>query len=190
MLESKDDVFKWLAEHTGERFFYVLLKAPAWIEYKAHLLDVFVDLGRRLETNSELVRQLIRDNNWRYGMFGNVLAILQGDATFAIDMAWRIAQWSWAAPQLAAGFAILSDGTVTTPLEDCLEVATEESCPKTVLSAYAALKLIGHTKATDFEKTPLIEHLQSLEWENWISWADNYWQVWKKYKGLCTVENG
>ncbi len=190
MLESKDEVFKWLTEHTGERFFYVRLKQAIWIEYKAYLLDVFIDLGRRLATNSELVRQLIRDNNWRYNTFGNVLAILQGDANFTTDMAWRITQWSWIAPQLAAGFVILADCHSNAILEHCLETATEESRPKTVLSAYMALKLIGHTKATDFEKTSLFERLQLLDPDNCILRADRYWQVWKKYKGLCTVEIG
>lgn len=190
MFRTYDDVYNWLTAQTRQRSPSEELRVSRRIERKPQILYAFVELGKILTTNSALVYGFLQNSNWRQNMVGNAIAILQGDSRFLPDIVAAIIRGSWVAPQLAAGFAILSDGTVTTPLEDCLEVATEESRPKTVLSAYAALKLIGHAKATDFEKTSLFEHLQSLDSDYCIVLADDYWQVWKKYKGLCTVEIG
>lgn len=94
-------------------------------------------------------------------------------------MAWRLANWNWVAPQLAAGIAIVDQGGGIDLVQKIVEEATEESNPKVVLSAYSALSFMNSPIAAEFEASPLFEHLNNADaWDGSVSIARRHWDFW------------
>jgi hypothetical protein len=59
------------------------------------------------------------------------------------------------------------------------EETPPECEPKTILSAYAALKFLGHPKAREFDQTAVFPELISADHDRCLTIAMSHWNFWK-----------
>lgn len=143
------------------------------------LLRNYHTLGHGLRRFPEFVQELVRGKNWRPTLIGVIVVILLRAVEYQADMAWRLANWSWVAPQLAVGIAIVDQGQGEYLVRGIVREATEESNPKVVMSAYTALSFMNSPIAAEFEASPLFEHLKKADaWGDSISIAKRHWDFW------------
>lgn len=185
MFTSTKDVIRWLGTDSKRVPYYLHLLNLKWssegIDYD---LNRYSELAMQLKENPEVIRALIRDPEWRPTLIGNALTILLKDSRFQNDLIWRLVNWTWVAPQVAAGIAIVSDALSIPELEMLLANASDESNPKTVLSAYSALKLCGSYKAKQFETTQLYNALNAKDQDNCIEKVERHWNFWRNVKAI------
>lgn len=151
-----------------------------------HDLNRYSELALRLRESPEVIRTLIREPNWRPTLLGNALTILLRDPQFQNDLVWRLVNWTWVAPQVAVGIALVSDAALIPELEILLANTSGKSHPKTILSAYFALKLRGSEKAKQFETSLLYNELKAEDRDNCIEIAERHWNFWKNIKPVTT----
>ncbi len=142
-------------------------------------LNKFGLLALFLKRKPRTVRKLIKCFNWRAVLVGNAVVILLRAKEFQKDLIWRLENETWVSPQIAAGIALLDDGLAEKELQRIIETATEESNPKTIMSAYISLKFLGSRFANDFEKTELFKILKAKDYDNSIGIAEHHWNFWK-----------
>lgn len=143
------------------------------------LLRKYRSLAAGLRRSPEFVRELVRDNNWRPTLIGVIVVVLLRAVEHQADMAWRLANWNWVAPQLAVGIAIVDKGGGLDLVRKIVEEATEESNPKVVLSAYSALSFMNSPIVAEFEASPLFEHLKKADaWDGSVNIAKRHWDFW------------
>lgn len=189
MFSDLHEIRPWLQARTdlspyGGR----LLKMAYPPEHKARLFEVYTELARHLQAQPEITRRLLRGETggWYSHLIGNVIAILQRNAEVSIELAQRIMEGSFAAPQLAAGFALTTQGDGVAELEQFLDTIHYEpssslppDAPKKYLSAYAALKLLGTATADTFSQKPVFEQLTALDRDSCVGWTERYYREWK-----------
>ena len=128
------------------------------------------ELARLMVPYPDTTRLLLKAG-WRDTLIGNMIAILQRTPRFEVEQALGIINSSWVAPQLAAGFALTTHGESIPLLEAFIELAIQDQYqqnPKSIMSAYAALKLLGSKKADIFEQTATFAELRSNDGDKCI----------------------
>jgi hypothetical protein len=147
----------WSAlDSSGASARYALLLNSATIE----TLEPFFQVAAQVRTRPALIAPLIGDVNWRITLVGTALAVLVREETLTESMVERLVSGSWVAPQLAAGIASMPHaGAQLDPLREFLAQCTLESDPKSCMSAYAALSLLGDPIARTFDATPVFAEL-------------------------------
>jgi hypothetical protein len=179
MLLSVSEVFEWLGVDEKGVPYHLHLLQPEWSpDGKGADLIRFRELSIKLKSSPIIVRQLIRDDNWRPTLIGNAVAILLRATEFENDLMWRLSKPTWVAPQVAVGIAMLSNGSIETDLRQLLAIASEESSPKMILSVYCALKFIGSKIANEFEETELFKRLKLKDQDDCIRIAEANWSYW------------
>lgn len=185
MITSVEDVIKWLGSDSKGVPYYLHLLNLKWSpEGREYDLNRYIELAVQLKESPEVIRALIRSENWRPTLVGNAVAILMRDSQFRGDLIWRLVSWTGVAPQVAAGIALVSDSTSMPALETVLAEVSTESSPKTVLSAYSALKLCGSDEAERFEATPIYAALRAKDQHNCIGIAEQHWDFWKDVEAV------
>jgi hypothetical protein len=147
-------------------------------------LDDLLDRYRRFAVGlcdaPEFVRDLIRDKNWRPTLMGLTVVILLRAVEYQADMAWRLANGNWVAPQLAVAIALVDEGKGVDLVRGIVDSATEESNAKVVMSAYSALSFLKSPIAYEFEASPLFEHLKNADsYDDSLGIAKRHWDFWK-----------
>lgn len=143
------------------------------------LLSKYRRLAAGLRESPEFVRELILDKNWRPTLMGVIVVILLRACEYQADMAWRLANRNWVAPQLAVGIALVDQGNGVDLVRKIVENATEESNPKVVMSAYCALSFMESPLALEFETSPLFENLKNADaYDGSIGIAKRHWDFW------------
>jgi hypothetical protein len=179
-INNVDDVFDWIGNDSSDVPHYLHLLHLEWSpEGMEKDIKHYCTLAIKLKNNPEIVRELIRHDNWRATLVGNAMAILLRTSEFEDDLLWRLQNWSWVSPQIAAGIGILSGGSAIPALEMILANASHDSDPKTILSAYSALQFLGSKKAKAFENNLLFDSLKSADDDNCIEVAKHHWNFWK-----------
>ncbi|MDQ6786224.1 MAG: hypothetical protein M3033_05325 [Acidobacteriota bacterium] len=159
------------------------------VPYHLHLLNLkfgdeglesYRKLALNLKDSPKLISELIRDVNWRPTLVGNAITILLRTKEFHKDLIWRLENGSWVSPQIAVGIALLNANLAEKELNKIIENASEESNPKTIMSAYSSLKFLESNFAKKFEQTKLFEVLREKDsWDNSIKIAEQHWNFWK-----------
>jgi hypothetical protein len=199
MFEDLSDIYDWLYEESGEKriMVYLCLLKLNWSDNEEHTayikgrLRVYAKLAQILSSSPETVRRFILAPDWRYQLIGNAVAILQQEPAFADDILTHLLEYSWIAPQLAAGFALLnSDGKNILRLEKAFSQPAERVPDRTKMAAsiYAALKLTGSETASAFEQSPLFQALHPDDGDSWIELVNRHYQFWKAYPLRCADE--
>lgn len=185
MLTSVEDVIRWLGtDSKGVPYYLHLLNlnwSPEGLDYD---LSRYSELTVQLKGSPKVIRALIRESGWRPTLVGNALAILLRGSEFQNDLIWRLVNWTGVAPQVAVGIALVSNTPSIPELGMLLANASSESNPKTVLSAYAALKLCDSEKAEQFRTTALYDTLKAKDQHNCIRIAEYHWDFWKNIKAI------
>lgn len=175
------EVFDYLGLNSQGVPFYLHLLNLYWGEDGKDLaMKKYRDLASKLKDSPEIISELIRDINWRPTLVGNATVILLRGKEFRKDLFWRLENGSWVAPQIAVGIALLNANSVEKELNKIIKNASEESNPKTIISAYSSLKFLESEIANEFEKTTLFEALKEKDsWDNSIKIAEQHWNFWK-----------
>lgn len=148
-------------------------------------LKKYKELAFDLREKPAVIRKLIRAETWRSHLVGNAVGIILREKRVLKDMIWRLENRSWVAPQLAVGIALLDDGFAKKKLQRIIENASEESNPKTIMSAYSSLKFLESEFANEFEKTELFNILKEKDaWDNSIDIAKHQWNFWKNIEPI------
>lgn len=138
-----------------------------------------------VKDSTKFIGNLIKDINWRPTLMGNAIVILLRAKEFQKDMIWRLEKGSWVSPQLAVGIALIDDGFAETELIRIIGNASEESNPKTIMSAYSSLKFIESEFANHFEKTELFLILKEKDaWDNSTEIAKQHFEFWKNIEPI------
>lgn len=138
-----------------------------------------------LKKSPQVITELIRDANWRPTLVGNAFTILLREEKFQSDLIWRLENWSWVAPQIAVGIALIDKGSAEKELERILENASEDSNPKTIMSVYSSLKFLESNIAEKFEGNKLFNILKEKDyWDKSIDIAEKYWNFWKEIEPI------
>ncbi len=153
-------------------------------EEKEASLNKFRLLALYLKRKPRTIRKLIKCFNWRSVLVGNAVVILLRAKEYQKDLIWRLENETWVSPQLAVGIALLDDGLAEKELHRIIETATEESYPKTIMSAYISLKFLESPFANDFEKTDLFKILKAKDYDNSIGIAEHHWNFWKNIEPI------
>jgi hypothetical protein len=190
VFDTRNDVFDWLIEKTASPTFHLKLLHGK----KGHLPEfaaIFRECAFLMTPYPQTTRSLLLQGlaGWRGHLVGNMIAILQNMPTFETDQALSLIGGSWVAPQLAAGIALTTQGQAMPLLEAFLELAIEDQhllFPKSMLSAYATLKLVGSQKADEFEQTERFTQLQASDRDNCIERTYRYYEsdLWEREAGI------
>jgi hypothetical protein len=185
MFHHMSDVFDWLIEKTGDKSFYVRL-FKGNIRNKKEVAPIFRECACLMTSYPDTTRALLQGHygGWRGAGVGNMIVILQQTYIFEVEQVLSIMGGPLAAPQLAAGFALTTQGQSIPLLEAFLEMGIEEKYqqyPTGILSAYAALKLLGSEKANEFERTSTFADLQAADPHNCVGMTYAYYNldVWR-----------
>ncbi len=144
------------------------------------VLSKYNDLALSLKDSPKIIKHLIRDPNWRPTLVGNAVVMLLKAHSLQKDLIWRLENGSWVSPQLAVGIKLIDDGFAEKEMERLIEISTEESNPKTIMSAYSCLKFLGSKYATEFENTDAFEIWKEKDsWDNSFQIAEQHWNFWK-----------
>jgi len=175
------EVFDYLGLNSQGVPLYLHLLNLYWGEDgRDPVMEKYKNLAIMLKDSPELISELIRDENWRPTLVGNAIAILLRAKEFQKDLVWRLENGNWVAPQIAVALAILNDDFAEKELKRIIENVSEESNPKTIMSAYSSLKFLESKIANEFEKTKLFEVLKQKDsWDNSIEVAEQHWNFWK-----------
>jgi hypothetical protein len=186
MFSSSRDVFEWLNKYRKGAPYYLHLLNLYWGEDgEDEVISRFKELAFNLKHYPNVIKELIRDLNWRPTLVGNAVVILLGERGFQSDLIWRLENWSWVAPQIAGGIALSDEGSAERELQRIIENASENSNPKTIMSTYSSLKFLESKTADEFEKTRLFEILKEKDsWDNSIKIAEQHWLYWKNVKPI------
>lgn len=183
MFEHPNEVHDWLVEQSNDKRFYMKILNLNWRyspSMEEHYLSVLTKLAEELKLYPFVVRDLLLHGDWRNNLIGNAVALLQQITEFEQDLAERlIMSQSWVAPQLAAGFALLTNGKSVFQLEKYLEQVNEEDLSKVPLSIYAALKFRGNEKAADFESKPIFNTLQANDRDSCVRRTETHYKYWQ-----------
>ena len=140
----------------------------------------YKSLATKLKYSPSTISDLIRDVNWRPTLVGNATVILLQAKQFQKDLIWRLENGSWVSPQIAVAIALLNDGFAEEELNRIIENASEESNPKTIMSAYSSMKFLENNIAEDFSKTKIFDVLKEKDsWDDSITIAEEHWDFWK-----------
>lgn len=184
---SAENVFYWLREQTGDNPFHLrLLNVRYEPEDIGQIVDIYSELAKRLRSQPALIHELLRGEfgGWRSTLVGNVVVILQRTSEFEDDLVSEIIRGNWVAPQIAAGFALTTQGNGIQRLLEFLDrgnkpTRSDHVYPKDIVSAYTALKLIGHEKADAFEGSLAFETAKSKGADYWIKLTYKHHTFWK-----------
>jgi hypothetical protein len=144
------------------------------------LLNRYRKFAVGLRDAPEFIRDLICDKNWRPTLMGLTVVILLRAVEYQSDMAWRLANGNWVAPQLAVAIALVDEGRGVDLVRGIVDTATKESNAKVVMSAYSALSFLKSPLAYKFEASPLFEHLKNADsYDDSLRIAKRHWDFWK-----------
>ena len=186
-MDKTKQLLKWIHENKNIISLYKYLLNLSWQpEEKDIVLDRLRLYAIELKERPHLIKELIRgEGGWRPTLVGNAIAILLRAREFESDLIWRLSNWSWVAPQVAAGIAILSGPSTEKDLEPLLKNAMEESDPKIVLSTYSALKFIGSPLAEEFESGQIFKTLKDKDRDSCLEIARTHWNFWKEVEPIA-----
>jgi hypothetical protein len=183
MFEHLHEVHQWLAEQSNDKRFYMKILKLNWRHSPSteeHYLSVLTKLADELKQYPFIVRDLLIHGDWRNNLIGNAVALLQQNAESEAYLSKRLLMsYSWVAPQLAAGFALLTNGNSVSQLEKYLEHFEADELLKTPLSIYTALKFLGNEKAADFESKPIFNTLQANDRDGCVRIAEIHYKYWQ-----------
>ena len=181
MFNHVRDPLEWLGQQSGYDLFYLIALDLGFEKVgKVTYIKLMSDLARNLQGQHDFVKQMLVAD-WRVTLNANIVAILQGDAVYVETLVEQIVKLSWVAPQLAAGVALLSPTDTVPQLEQLVHNAakpTDGRQNKAVLSAYAALKLLGSDAAIAFEQNPIFHEFTSnaeLDWPRLVKKHYHFW---------------
>jgi hypothetical protein len=194
MFQTIDDVYTWLFDRTdGEygpfSFIGGYARSGAFMKKRAPLIKEFAHLMR---SYPDLIYEMFRWGS-RTELIANVIVIVEQLSEFEEQQALGIIRGSWVAPQLAAGFALTTDGTSIPVLEAYLSLTLDEQqvqYPKQILSTYAALKLLGSKKADEFDQRPLFTEFLKADRDNSLELALGFYKmgIWQNEYGLSLTK--
>ena len=185
MQENEFSTIKEVFAHLGLNSqgvpFYLHLLNLYWGEDGMDFaMKKYKSLATKLKDSPSIISDLIRDVNWRPTLVGNATVILLQAKQFQKDLIWRLENGSWVSPQIAVAIALLNDGFAEEELNRIIENASEESNPKTIMSAYSSMKFLENNIAEDFSKTKIFEVLKEKDsWDDSITIAEEHWDFWK-----------
>ncbi len=188
-IESPWDIRPWLDERTdvytwGPKLLNMLYTD----EQRQQVFAAYSDLARELKHKPEITHALIMGEAGGHfaSIIGNVIAILQRNADLDSDLAEQIIKGTWVAPQLGAGFALITQGKGIPKLEQFLLTTykqihpeSESISPKSWLSAFAALNLLNNSTAKDFRKSSAFIQLTESDRDDCIRRTEKYYNIWK-----------
>ena len=190
MFENLNEVHTWLEDESNDSRFYMKLLSLNWRinpQTEQHYLSALNKLAEELLIYPVIVCDLIRHPDWRINLIGNAIAILQQKSEFETDLAERLlGNYAWVAPQLAAGFALLTSGKCVSQLENYLRKVDDASeiDTKAVLSVYAGLSLIDNDTAQEFATKPIFAKLHSQDRHRCVRRTQNYYTYWKNLQSV------
>lgn len=194
--EPDGAVFEWLAEGLNpETPAYLRLLGWNWggSKVRDRLLANLVTVAGRLRDNPKYRSELIRAENWRYTLVGCSAVLLTRDPGFRDDLLDRFRRGSWVAPQLAVALGLVHPEEASGELET---VMRRQGNPKSVFSAYAVLKLLGHRAVDEFEASDLFREAQSWNLESptrvygALDAVDVVRRQWDFWSDRCRPEDG
>jgi hypothetical protein len=150
-----------------------------------NVLNKYKDIAVSLKDSPNVIKDLIRDPNWRPALVGNAVVMLLKATDLQKDLIWRLENGSWVSPQLAVGIALIDEGFAEKEMYRIIKNAVEKSNPKTIMSAYSCLKFLKSKYATEFENTDVFEIWKEKDsWDNSSKIAEQHWDFWKNIEPI------